>query len=67
VMPLVMEQDVALDPVDIGLFGPNGIVFDSDSVTDLIKELLGTFFHFPTSHFALAFLCLLVYTNTTQA
>jgi len=46
-MPFVMEQDIALDPVDIGLFGANRVVFDAYGLTNLVKKFLGTFFHLP--------------------
>ena len=35
-----MEVDVAFDPVDVGLFGADGIVFDPDAVTDSISSFL---------------------------
>ena len=34
---LVVEEDEAADPVDVGLFGADGVVFDPDGVTDLIE------------------------------
>jgi len=52
-MPLLVEQDVALDPRDIGLFpstssghcGAHGKVLESYGVTNLIKQFLPTFAH----------------------
>jgi hypothetical protein len=38
----VVEQDVALDPRDVGVFGAQGIVFELYGVADLIKQFLGT-------------------------
>ena len=35
-MALVVEQNVAFDPVHISLFGANGVVFEPNDVTDLI-------------------------------
>jgi hypothetical protein len=35
-MAFVVEQNVALDPIYISLFGANGIVFEPNDVTDLI-------------------------------
>ncbi len=39
-MPLVVEQDETLDPVDVGLSGTMGIVLGLDGVANLIEELL---------------------------
>ena len=33
--------DVALDPADVGLFGTDGIVLETDSLTDLVEQFLG--------------------------
>ena len=52
-MALVMEQDEAGDPPDVGLFGADGVVLETDGVTDtstelsagLIEEFLGALFH----------------------
>jgi len=35
---LVAEEDKAADPVDVGLFGADGIVFDSDGITDTLTS-----------------------------
>jgi hypothetical protein len=37
-MPFVVEQDKAFDPVHIGLFGANAVVFEPDFMADLIEE-----------------------------
>jgi hypothetical protein len=37
-MSLVMEEDEAFDPVHVGLFSPNAVVFEADSVPHLIEE-----------------------------
>ena len=36
-MALFVEEDIALDPIDVSLLGANGIVLDPDSVTHLIQ------------------------------
>lgn len=39
-------EDVAFDPVFVGLFGAVGVVFESDGVTHLVEEFAGWFlFH----------------------
>lgn len=35
-----MEEDIASDPIQVGLFGAAGIMFQTDGITDLVKELL---------------------------
>jgi hypothetical protein len=35
---LVVEEDVALDPVNVGLFGVLGVVFDAQLIADLVEE-----------------------------
>lgn len=37
----VVELDGAFDPVDVGLFGADGVMFEADGVADLIEQLLG--------------------------
>ena len=44
-MPLVMEEDVALDSVYVGLLGANGVDFEPDGLTHLVKQLFGRFVH----------------------
>jgi len=44
-MTLVVKEDEAADPVHVGLFGANGIVFEVDSVAHLVEEFLGFFGH----------------------
>jgi hypothetical protein len=39
-MAFLVEQDIALDPFLVGLFGPIGIVFEADDVADLIEDFL---------------------------
>ncbi len=41
----VVEEDKALDPIYIGLFGANGIVFEADGVAHLVKEFFLGLFH----------------------
>ena len=39
-----MKEDVAFDPVDVGMLGANGIVFEADGVTDTsttLRQALG--------------------------
>ncbi len=38
-MALAMEEDVALDPVDVRLFGPTAVVACTNRVTDPVEEL----------------------------
>ena len=45
-MPFVVEKDVTLDPTDVGLFGANRIMLETNGITYTIEQLLGTFFHF---------------------
>jgi hypothetical protein len=33
-----MEEDVAPDPKDVGVFGTRGVVFDAEGITVLIEE-----------------------------
>ena len=37
----VVEEDVAADPVYVGLFGALGVVFDANGVADLFEEFPG--------------------------
>jgi hypothetical protein len=37
-MALFVEEDIAFDPFDVGLFGAIGVVFDADDVGDLLEE-----------------------------
>ena len=43
---LSRREDVALNPTDVGLFGTNRVMLESDRVTYPIEQLPGTFFHF---------------------
>jgi hypothetical protein len=42
-MSLVAKEDVATNPLNVGLFGT--VVFDWDSVTHAIRQLLGRRLH----------------------
>ena len=44
-MPLVVEQNVAFYPRDIGLFGADRIVLDPYGLADPVEKLLRAFFH----------------------
>ena len=44
-MLFIVEQDIALDPGDVGLFGANGVVFEPDGLSDLVEEFLGPLVH----------------------
>jgi hypothetical protein len=35
-----MEENVLLDPFDVGFFGAVGVVFDTNGVTDLFEQFL---------------------------
>jgi hypothetical protein len=37
-VPLVVENDVALDPVDLGLFGADGVMFGPYGVADAVEQ-----------------------------
>ncbi len=39
----VVEEDEALDPVDVGLLGADGVVLAADGVSNLIEQLLSHF------------------------
>jgi hypothetical protein len=39
-MALIVKEDIAANPLNIGLFGTVGVVFDSDRVTNAIEQLL---------------------------
>ena len=45
----IVEQDVALDPGDVGLFGTDGLVFEPDGLSDLVEEFLGPSLHYSRS------------------
>lgn len=36
-----MKEDVAFDPIFVGLFGTVGVVFGAQGVADLLHELFG--------------------------
>ena len=40
-----VEEDVAFDPVFVGLFGAGGVVFGADGVGDLVHEFAGLVLH----------------------
>ncbi|MBU0493635.1 MAG: hypothetical protein KKB13_17455 [Chloroflexi bacterium] len=42
---LVVKEDKAADPVHVGLFGADGIVFEADGVADLVEEFPGFLGH----------------------
>jgi hypothetical protein len=44
-MALVVKEDVAANPLNVGLFGTVGVVFDSDRVAHAIEQLLGRRLH----------------------
>ena len=39
-----MEEDVPFDPIDVGFFRANGVVFTPYDIANLIQEF-GLFFH----------------------
>ena len=45
----VVVENVAFDPADVSFFGADRVVLEPDRVVDSIKELFGTFAHFPFS------------------
>lgn len=40
-VPDVVEKDVALNPVDVGLLCADGIVFEADGASDSIEQFQG--------------------------
>lgn len=38
-MTLLMEEDEATDPVDVGFFGADAVVHGADAFADLVKQL----------------------------
>jgi len=38
-----LEDDVAFDPVFVGLLGAVGVVFEADGIGDLVEEFAGCF------------------------
>jgi len=42
---LVMEQNISLDPGDVGILSADGIVFEAKPIPDLLQELLWRFIH----------------------
>jgi hypothetical protein len=40
-----VEVDVAFDPVDVGPFGTDGVVFEVDGVANLVEQFLRGWFH----------------------
>jgi hypothetical protein len=41
-MALVMEQDIACDPADVGLLRTDRVVLEADRITDLVEQPFGT-------------------------
>ena len=53
-MAFFVKQDIASNPVDVGFFGPDGVMFQSDFLADLIQQFLGTtFLHLFLNNFGL--------------
>jgi hypothetical protein len=44
-MALVVEQDIALSLINVGIFGTEGVVLFADHVAQLIQQLLEVFIH----------------------
>jgi hypothetical protein len=44
-MAFVVEENEALDPVDTGFFGADGIALETYGVANAIQETFGTVFH----------------------
>jgi len=42
----VVEEDEAFDPVDVGLFSADGVVFEAQRIPDLVQQFPGFWFHF---------------------
>ena len=37
-MTFVVEEDVVFDPVDVGVFGAGGVMFDAKCIAILVEE-----------------------------
>jgi hypothetical protein len=44
-MSFVVEEDVTLNPSDIGFLRANRVVLEPDGIAHLVKQFLGTVFH----------------------
>jgi hypothetical protein len=40
VLQAFWQQDEALDPIDVGFFGADGMMFGSDGASDTVKQFL---------------------------
>jgi len=45
-MALLVEEDVAFDPIHIGLFGTIRVMFCADGFADLVEQFFGFGVHF---------------------
>ncbi len=43
-VPDVVEKDIAFDPVDVGLFGADGVMFEADGITHPIEQFFASRF-----------------------
>jgi hypothetical protein len=44
-MSFIVEENVALNPGDIGFLRANRVVLEPDGIAHLVKQFLGTVFH----------------------
>ncbi len=44
-VPLVVKEDVTLDPVDVARLGASGVMAQLKGVADLVEQFLGAVFH----------------------
>ena len=42
-VPLIVEEDEAFNPVDIGFFGAEGVMLAADGIAHLVEECPGAF------------------------
>jgi hypothetical protein len=44
-VPLIVEEDEAADPLNLGFFSAIGVVLEPNDLTNLVKELSGWVLH----------------------
>jgi hypothetical protein len=44
-MAIIVEKDVATNPLDVGFFSSVRVVFEANRISNLVEELFGWVFH----------------------